>query len=512
MKSFWNENPDKKPSEMKWAFEKAQARWEAAATIEHLNQIGGQVEYLQADVTDEKQVQQALTEIHSRFGRIDFLVHGAGVQKSMLLQDRTLADFRRTYAVKVLGLNNLVSAAKNQIGFMPAVHVLTSAYSIFGNDGQHDYCAANETMDRLCDMTTNDPNINWSSIAWLAWDGIGMTRGSEYRILAEQRKLSGVDAPTGQRIFRDVISGKTGAAINVPLSEAEQVQYKLATAPPIDASSSGETIEIPIDLANVGCLPYHVVHGTPTLPGAWIVDYFVYAALKLRPDAASISEAVIEHLAFNQFVRFANQMSPNVRVFATIAGDSIRTWLVQDVLHPSGDILQKDVVRTLATVSFPKNESNLVSKLAATDCDGPVHTIRDPYCKGLGQPVDLSGPFDCIGTIAIGDCGRSAQVDARAGRLWKTSTPALVLDAAWRAAVAGVTGADDLFVPTQTGRLILSIQTGNEPSEEDDHPWTIRSSRPQITGDDAHWERTEVLDSQGNVKLVVENGGAKQMG
>ena len=141
-----------------------------------------------------------------------------------------------------------------------------------------------------------------------------------------------------------------------------------------------------------------------------------------------------------------------------------------------------------------------------------VHTIRDPYCKGLGQPVDLSGPFDCIGTIAIGECGRSANVDARAGRVWKTSTPALVLDAAWRAAVAGVTGTDDLFVPTQTGRLILSIQTGNEQPGEGDRPWTIRSTRPQITGDEARWERTEVLDSQGKVKLVVENGGAKQMG
>ena len=356
---FMEENPDKKPSEMKWAFEKAQARWEAAATIEHLNSVGGRVEYLQVDVTDEKQVQQALHEVHSRCGRIDFLIHGAGVQQSMLLQDRTLVDFRRTYAVKVVGLNNLVSAAKRQIGFLPAVHVLTSAYSVFGNDGQHDYCAANETMDRLCDMTTNDPNLNWSSIAWLAWDGIGMTRGSEYRILAEQRKLSGVDAPTGQRIFRDVISGKTGAAINVPLSEAEQVQYELATAPPIDASSNGQTIEIPIDLAQVGCLPHHLVHGTPTLPGAWIVDYFVQAALKLHPDAGAVTEAVIEHLAFNQFVRFANGLSPNVRVFATVAGDAIRTWLVQDVLHPNGDILKKDIVRTSATVSFSKERASL---------------------------------------------------------------------------------------------------------------------------------------------------------
>ena len=153
------EHPDKKPTEMKWAFEKAQARWEAAATIDHLNRVGGTVEYLQVDVTDEAQVQQAVHQIHSRYRRIDMLLHGAGVQKSMLLQDRTLADFRRTYSVKVTGLKNLVSAAQQQIGFLPAVHALTSAYSIFGNDGQHDYCAANETMDRLCDMTNRDLSL-----------------------------------------------------------------------------------------------------------------------------------------------------------------------------------------------------------------------------------------------------------------------------------------------------------------------------------------------------------------
>ena len=507
---FIEEHPDKKPTEMKWAFEKAQARWEAAATIDHLNRVGGTVEYLQVDVTDEAQVQQAIHQIHSRYHRIDMLLHGAGVQKSMLLQDRTLADFRRTYSVKVTGLKNLVSAAQQQIGFLPAVHALTSAYSIFGNDGQHDYCAANETMDRLCDMTNRDPNTNWSTIAWLAWDGIGMTRGSEYRILAEQRKLSGVDAATGQRIFRDVISGKTGAAINVPLSEAEQVQYQLLTAPPVDMSSNPAAIEIPIDLAQVGCLPHHVVHGTPTLPGAWIVDYFVQAALKLRPDAASITEVVVEDLAFRQFVRFAHQTSPNVRVFAEDNGNTIRTWLVQDVLHPSGEILKKDVVRTLATLSFAQNDSNLVSKLADY-CNGQMQSLRDPYCLGNGQAVDLSGPFDCMGTIEIGECGRIATVDVSASRLWPTTAPALILDAAWRAAVAGVSGDKDLFVPTQTGRLILSVGQTKQPTNEASLQWTIRSSKPTITGDDASWERTEVIDGHGNVKLVVENGGAKKM-
>ena len=137
--------------------------------------------------------------------------------------------------------------------------------------------------------------------------------------------------------------------------------------------------------------------------------------------------------------------------------------------------------------------------------------LRDPYCRGQQQPVELSGPFDCIGTIHIGECGRGATVDAMAGSSWKTTTPALVLDAAWRTAVAGVTGTDDLFVPTQTGRLILSVQANSDQPTAETNPWTIRSSQPKITGDDARWERTEVVDSQGNVKLVVENGGAKQM-
>ena len=58
-----------------------------------------------------------------------------------------------------------------------------------------------------------------------------MTRGSEYRVLAERRSLSGVKPETGQRLFRDVLSGRTDSAINVPISDAEHVQYELQTVP-----------------------------------------------------------------------------------------------------------------------------------------------------------------------------------------------------------------------------------------------------------------------------------------
>jgi 3-oxoacyl-(acyl-carrier-protein) synthase/NAD(P)-dependent dehydrogenase (short-subunit alcohol dehydrogenase family)/acyl-CoA thioesterase FadM len=508
---FIEENPNVSASEMKRAFEKAQARWEADETIRQLNSFSGSVEYMQVDVTDEAQVDRAIEEVHSRFGRIDMLIHGAGVQKSTLLQDRTTEDFRRTFRVKVEGLKNLVAATKKQIGYLPSVHVLTSAYSIFGNDGQHDYCAANETMDRLCDMTSTNPDTNWSSIAWLAWDGIGMTRGSEYKILARQRKLSGVDTATGQRIFRDVIAGKTGAAINVPMSDAEHLQYHVETAPPLDSvNPKAEMIEVPIDLAEIGCLPFHLVRGAPTLPGAWIVDCMVHAALKLCPDHDSISEAVLDQPSFKRFVRHTHGTNPNVRVFAQRQGDAVKTWLVLDVVHASGELLTKDVVCADATITLHRRPNGLAPQLDAVCNRDLTERVRDPYCGSVGGEVELSGPFDCLGPIEIGSCGRHASVDVSAGRIWHSDTPALLLDAAWRVAAVKATEDDALFVPVQIQQLIVPVLGENPGMLQSSSRWEIRS-QPKRDGDNVRWQRTEVVDERGNVRIVVDGGFAVRM-
>ena len=229
---YAEDHPRVSAAEMRKEFERACARWEVHETIQRLASTGGRVEYLVADVTDRAQTAQAVEHVMSRYGRIDLLVHGAGVQKSKLLEHRSLDEFRCTYAVKVHGLRNLVEESRRVCGKTVSVHALTSAYSVFGNDGQHDYGAANETLDRLCGMTENSDAGYWTSIAWLAWKGIGMTRGSEYDALAEQRGLSGVTEATGQKLFREVISGSTHARINVPMSPAEHTRYEMKTIPP----------------------------------------------------------------------------------------------------------------------------------------------------------------------------------------------------------------------------------------------------------------------------------------
>ena len=181
-----------------------------------------------------------------------------------------------------------------------------------------------------------------------------------------------------------------------------------------------------------------------------------------------------------------------------------------DVVHASGELLKKDVVCAHATVSLRRSRSALESKLSNLKNESFGRKTSDPYCAGGGRAVELSGPFACIRDIEIADGGRRASIDVSAGRNWQTTTPALILDAAWRIAVVDVNGPEHLFVPGKIGKLILPLQAHREPVREG-ATWEVLSSRPTLSGDGVSWNRTEVVDQQGVVRLVVEDSLAKTM-
>lgn len=522
-KRFVSENPGVPAAEMKQQFELARARWEAHQTMQRLSDAGSTVEYLEADVANPEHVARAIDQIADRYGRIDLLIHGAGVQASKQLKDRSLEDFRKTYSVKVAGLRNLVQCCNQRLNQTPNVHVLTSAYSIFGNDGQHDYGAANETLDRLCGLTQLDQTTSWSSIAWLAWDGIGMTRGSEYRALAKQRSLSGVTPEIGQSLFRQVLTGKTDSAINVPVSPAEHVKYDLRTIPAapretlqdstIRSNEPHQILEMPVELSSIECLPFHLIRGIPTLPGAWILDQFVRAAMQTAQNAEQVSAVRVEELAFTRFVRSAQGKEPNLRVVAEVIHDSVYLSLLTDLLHPTGATLSKDVICASAKLQFstetsrpPKStgETSLSFRLPANG------TIFDPYCDQSGNQVALSGPFNCLRDVRMSSEGRRARFAPDTSCRWNGEIPALLLDAAWRVgAMYSPVDPKALFVPVHIGRLFIPV--GMQANSVDAQNWEIRSTQPTVDGDGVRWLRTEVLDITGKPRLVVENAFATRL-
>lgn len=527
---FMREHPDASPAAMRRHYERARARWEAhrriedlAAANDHASHAGdsgeprrgsGCIEYQVADVTDRGQVAAAIEKIVKKHGRIDLLVHGAGVQFSKRLCDRTLQDFRQTFSVKVTGLSNLVEACHAQLGKVVSAHLLTSAYSIFGNDGQHDYGAANETLDRLCCLAGKADEASWSSIAWLAWDGLGMTRGSEYSVLSKQRQLTMLSAEDGRQIFREVAAGRTGSEINVPMSATEQLRYQVPLLPGRMHATSGRIVEMSVDLSRMASLCHHKVRGVPTLPGAWILDQMVVAALKLCEPQGQITSVTVEDAVFHRFVkRHEDGPQHHLRVVAEHRGDHVQVWMAGDISHPSGAMLAKDTLFAEATISFQSTAINMQSILPGVEMRngerGP-QSVTDPYCRGADHEVALSGPFDCVRDIVINPTGRCARYAPEAGDVETRGIPGLVLDAALRVgAMYANPDANALYVPQRIGRLVVPM--GAATKEFSQLPHEIRTTAPVVENGHVRWERTEALGERGDLHLVLDNALATRL-
>ncbi|MFC1757746.1 SDR family oxidoreductase [Planctomycetota bacterium] len=501
--SYARSHPKATVVEMKKVFEATQASWEAYETIEDLASSGN-VEYLVADVTDRTQVTQVIDKVVSKYGKVDLVLHGAGVQYSKRLQDRSLAEFRRTFDVKVAGLLNLTTECYKQTGSNVDAHVLTSAYSIFGNDGQHDYGAANETLDRLCELQTSQGDSNWSSIAWLAWDGIGMTRGSEYRALAKQRGLAALNARDGSTIFSEVMSGRTSAAVNVPLSVSEHVSYAVKTVPSAKGRTKGRVLELPVDLSSEDCLRYHLVKGIQTLPGAWTLGLLVNAAMQLNNGDTPLAAVTVENATFNRFVQYREEVESNLRVVAEETPHGIVAWLIGDVSLPNGVTASRDAVFAEATLHLESEVPRLTPTIQQDDCRSVSGQFaRDPFCDGHDAYVSLSGPFDCLREISIGPNGRSAKFCPESDYDLSGVIPSMAIDSALRLGAMYADDNEQLYVPVRIGRLVTAISRNENSSSTSG--CCVRATAPVVEARSVTSARTEIVDERGNVILTIED-------
>ncbi len=508
---YVRQNPKVDGAEMKRAFHQARRSWETHATIQRLQSLGGHFEYLSADVTQANQVEVAIREIVFKYGKIDLLVHGAGIQYSKQLKDRTHDEFRKTFAVKVGGLENLVHSCRRELGCMPTVHALTSAYSIFGNDGQHDYGAANETLNRLCNLGSNQKH-NWSSIAWLAWDGIGMTRGSEYQALAQHRGLSCLTPETGSPFFHEVLEGQSAAAVNVPLSDQERLTYGVETIPASSGQPVQQILESRFHVNKIEWLNCHLVRDVPTVPGAWILDRMVKTALKMAPKSAEIRAVTIEDISFRRFIRPLEYHEFSPRVIAMVQAEGVAVWILGDIRHRNGTLLKKDIVLAQARFRFHDVMDCATELVKFSSNSYTQNFLRDPYCSADAGRVNLSGPFECLQDIQIHRSGRQARfvMHDGNGNPQPTQTPALLLDATWRVgAMYAHPNSHELYVPVQIQRITLPVDPVNRKEPLND--CFILSTPPEIKQDFANWKRSEVHDSRGRLQLVVENAMAAKM-
>lgn len=172
---------------------------------------GDDFPFVICDVTDLSSLRAAIDEISRRYGRIDGIIHSAGLVNDGLARTKDRATFDRVLAPKINGLMALDAETAD----MPLRFFLvnSSVAAVHGAVGQSDYAAANAFMDcfmadRAARVAKGERKGHSLSIGWTLWADGGM-RVSD-RVLRSMTGRMGTDPlPTDQAlaVFLDVLDG-----------------------------------------------------------------------------------------------------------------------------------------------------------------------------------------------------------------------------------------------------------------------------------------------------------------
>ncbi|MEU7062365.1 SDR family NAD(P)-dependent oxidoreductase [Streptomyces sp. NPDC046161] len=161
----------RRPAEIEAAASRILAEREVRATLAALATAAASVRYHRADVTDARAVRAVVADIRTRHGRLDGIVHGAGILRDGLLRDKRPADFAEVFTTKVAGARNLAAAAAEH-GTAPAPRFLAlfgSVAGVYGNRGQSDYAAANDALDGLAHSWAQSFPGRVLAVDWGPW-------------------------------------------------------------------------------------------------------------------------------------------------------------------------------------------------------------------------------------------------------------------------------------------------------------------------------------------------------
>jgi acyl carrier protein/NAD(P)-dependent dehydrogenase (short-subunit alcohol dehydrogenase family) len=367
--------------------ERAQA---ALNAIDAVRAAGGTPHYFSVNLADAEGVAKVINHVRKESGRIDVLLHAAGIERSHPLPNKDPREFDLVFDVKSDGFFNLLHA----IGDMPlkATVAFSSIAGRFGNFGQTDYSAAN---DLLCKITssfrTNRPATRGIVIDWTAWGGIGMaTRGS----IPKMMELAGIDMLPPEAgipmIRRELTAGSTrgevviGQRLGVLLNEWDTeggldpiaaTKKRLTEQGPMVGKvasfglNSGLTIETTPDPAIQPFLHDHQIDGTPVLPGVMGVEAFAEAAHCMLPDWHVEAIEEVNFLAPFKFYR-----------------SEPRPVTVEAQIHPQGDAVVAGCRligrRTLPNQNEPQVTTHFTARVRLTK--QPTKLAKVP---ALGTPV-----------------------------------------------------------------------------------------------------------------------------
>lgn len=169
------------PAEIEREFSRVRKDRQIRAAVDECRQAGSQVEYHALDVRSAAQFGGLIDQLYAKYGRIDGVIHGAGVIEDKRIADKTLDSFDRVFCTKVDSALTLVRKLRPDA--LKFLVFFSSVSGRFGNAGQADYSAANEFLNKLADYLDRQWPARTVAVNWGPWDG-GMVSDELRRMYA----------------------------------------------------------------------------------------------------------------------------------------------------------------------------------------------------------------------------------------------------------------------------------------------------------------------------------------
>ncbi len=140
--------------------------------VKKLEDLGASVSIFCADIANLEQVQDLVEQAQVQFGRINGVIHAAGLPDGTLIELRTREISESILSPKVRGTIVLDTVFKDvELDFF----ILCSALdAIMTAPGQVGYCAANNFLDAFARYRAHRGDTFPLSINWDRWEGLGI--------------------------------------------------------------------------------------------------------------------------------------------------------------------------------------------------------------------------------------------------------------------------------------------------------------------------------------------------
>jgi amino acid adenylation domain-containing protein len=385
------------------------------AELDRLSAAGLHVQYRQCDVAKRTDVAALVSAVVRTHGRIDGVLHGAGLLRDNFIAKKTAAEVAEVLAPKVAGTLNLDSATAHlDLDFLA---LFSSAAGAFGSSGQADYAAANAFLDafarhRNAEAVSGRRRGRTVSIDWPLWAEGGMQM--EPAALAMMRQTTGIEPlPTeaGLSAFSMILASGSPHAL-VLYGEPALVRKALEPSAQAPVSPKREEVRTETQADTAG-----LARGIERMLLEAVASLMKFDIRDLEPDA-EWNDYGFDSISLTDFSNRLNQkyrldLTPTV-FFEHSTAAALAAWLASEHgvrLAEALDLLQPD--RRPKPSPAPRAPAEAPQAQQAADAVKPAsHGAKDTAVAIIG----ISGRFpmapdldafwanliagrDCIGEI-----------------------------------------------------------------------------------------------------------------